>query len=118
MAFTQTSGILGQLINNPAGGALTQLYSAPTGATADLSITVCNQSTSVAANITIVAQSGSNQSLIENQLPLAPAGYPGSSFTIRAVPLGAGQAILVKNANSNVDFTAFGYTSPSNITTF
>jgi hypothetical protein len=115
MAFTQTDGILNQLPNNAAGGSLVQLYSPPTNANASFSITCCNRSTTTSAQVTIVAQVGSTQSNLENLVSLAPAGNPGSSFTLRAVVLGPNQAILVQNTQAAVDFTAIGYTEPANV---
>jgi hypothetical protein len=118
MAFIQQSGILGQINSNAAGGSLTTLYTVPAGTSASLSVTACNRGTQAAA-ITIVAQvsAGGTQTLLENTIPLAPAGQPGSSYNMRALPLGPGQAILVQNTNAVVDFTALGVTSPSNVTT-
>lgn len=116
MAFTQSSGVLGQLASNAAGGTLATLYLVPAGTTSALSITACNKG-SASASVTIVLQSGATQTYIENTLPLAPVGQQGSSYTVRAILLGPGQSVLVLNTNAVVDFTAIGVTSPSNVTT-
>lgn len=115
MAFTPSSGVLGQI--RPSGATETVLYTCPADARASVSITCCNTD-SGSTTVTVKVRSGSTSTALVSGAQLAPAGEQGHSIDIRALILGPGQSVAVTSFSGTVDFSAIGYTAPSNVVAF
>lgn len=89
----------------------TTVYTVPAATTFTGSISVCNRT---AGQVTVRLGLGTGSSpsageYIEYDLPLTPAGTPGSSFERSGVVLETGMKVLAYSSAASVSVVVYGY---------